>query len=64
MRLQQMVSLQQATISMLVLADFNSRDSVAVAKQLAKYNTMREEEHSLLPDSGHRIYDRTRPVFA
>ena len=30
----------------MVLAGFNSGYSSAVAKQVAKYNTMREEEHS------------------
>ncbi len=34
---------------------------VAVAKQVAKYNTMREEEHSFaLIRSFFRLYDRTR----
>ena len=37
---------------------------VAVAKQVAKYNTMREEEHKLCPDSElFRFYDRTRFGF-
>ena len=38
---------------------------VAVAKQVAKYNTMREEEHSfaLIPEL-FRLYDRIRSGFA
>lgn len=44
----------------LVFAGFNSRDSSYVAKQIAKYNTMREEEHSFAWFGAFRLYDRTR----
>ena len=53
-----------ATYLCLVLAGFTAGIPVAVAKQVAKYNTIREEEHSFaLIRSFFRLYDRIRSGF-